>query len=281
MTVLWPNGRTTPPNFSWQGQFGPRDADLSFASSYHRGQDFYGLGIVRAIAAGTVVHSGTRSGWYGGGQMVWIQHDGFFSRSLHLASTTVTVGQTVEPGDPIGVEGHTPHAAGVMAVHLHLEITLGAWHAANTGQIDPRAFLEERVGEDTTEAPAGVGGASPDDSPDTAADSGEEEEDDMKLVRITNGIHEGRHYAIGQEYIKQITSKTSVKLYEDAFKTTERPVSQKTLTAILGIHGIPSHVISRGGGILDDLNGQGKFVRGGTWSTAQKTQRLAYLAQKR
>jgi len=148
MTILWPNGSTTPPPFSWQGHFGWRNADLSYASRYHRGQDFYGFSTVRAIADGTVVHVGRRSGWAGGGYMVWIQHAGVFSRSLHLAegSAVVTVGQRVRGGDPIATMGATNGGGVAMAVHLHLEITPGQWHAYNSGQIDPRAWLEANVG---------------------------------------------------------------------------------------------------------------------------------------
>lgn len=153
MTILWPNGLTTPPNFSWEGHFGWRNAGGN-ASRYHRGQDFYGIGEIKSIADGTVVHVGYRAGWAGGGYMVWIQHDGYFSRNLHLVngSSRVSVGQKVRAGQAIGTEGNTP---GGMADHLHLEITPGQWHSANDGQVDPRAWLEKNVG---THSGAGGGG---------------------------------------------------------------------------------------------------------------------------
>lgn len=148
-SILWPNGTTTPPKFSWQGHFGWRNADLPYASSYHRGLDMVDIGIVCSIADGEVMHVGRHAGWAAGGIMVVIQHAGFFTRSLHLASTSVAVGQRVTAGTSIGVEGATNAGTIGMARHLHLEVTPGTFHWANTGQIDPRAFLEERVGQTT------------------------------------------------------------------------------------------------------------------------------------
>ncbi len=72
---------------------------------------------------------------------MWIQHDGFFSRSLHLASFSVRVGTTVKAGDPIGIMGRT----GAVDIHLHLEITPGKVRYANTGQVDPVTFITERI----------------------------------------------------------------------------------------------------------------------------------------
>lgn len=272
-TVLWPNGLTTPPPFSWQGHFGPRNANLSYASTYHRGQDFYGFSNIHAIADGSVVHVGRRAGWAGGGYMVWIQHNGFFSRYLHLAegSSVLRTGQSVAAGAPVGVMGATNGGGYGMAVHLHLEITMGQWHAGNYGQIDPRAFLEARVG---TGSSSGGGGGSADENDDL--------ENDMRLFRIQDSKsgRDGRHYAIAPEYIKQITTAEAVKAFEDAFGVSERPISEWTLTRVLGVYGIPSGVLNGRGYVLDDLNGQGKHVSGGTWSRVQKVERLAYLAQK-
>lgn len=143
-SILWPNGLMTPPPFSWQGHFGYRNSSAPNASTYHRGLDMYGIGTIRSVAAGEVVAVGWGAGYgWGGGYQVWIQHDGFFTRSLHLVdgSARVSVGDRVTAGQAIGTEGMT----GAYAVHLHLEITPGQWHARNDGQVDPKAWLYARV----------------------------------------------------------------------------------------------------------------------------------------
>jgi hypothetical protein len=165
--VLWPNGGTRRPNISAEGHFGWRNASTPGASKYHRGVDMWGLGIVRSIADGLVVHVGWGHlvGW-GGGYQVWIQHDGFFTRSLHLrdGSATVRKGDRVAAGDPIGVEGHT----GTYEDHLHLEVTPGQWHTGNYGQVDPVPFIQARL---SPGAPASVPG-----QPNSTTPTTEEEE---------------------------------------------------------------------------------------------------------
>ena len=155
--ILWPNGTTTPPNFSAEGHFGYRNSTAPGASKYHRGLDMWGIGRIRAIADGTVVAVGWGAGHgWGGGYQVWIQHDGFFTRSLHLMaySSPLKVGDRVRAGDFIGREGRT----GAYQEHLHLEITPGQWHARNEGQVDPKAWLFEHVG---GEVPAGTDQGAP------------------------------------------------------------------------------------------------------------------------
>lgn len=115
--MLWPNGSRTQPPIS--SGFGPRRAPRSGATTQHRGTDFVGFSAVRAVAPGTVIVAGTPGGWTGGGRQVWIQHDGFFSRSMHLSSISVREGQRVGEGDAIGVMGATGTATGV---HLHLGV---------------------------------------------------------------------------------------------------------------------------------------------------------------
>lgn len=119
------------------------------------------------------------------------------------------------------------------------------------------------------------------ETPDITTES--EEDTDMRLFRINDSKsgRDGRHYAIAPEYIKQIKTAEAVKAFEDAFGVTERPISEWTLTRVLGVYGIPSGVLNGRGYVLDDLSGQGNHVSGGTWSRAQKVERLAYLAQKR
>lgn len=148
--MLWPNGKTTKPYVT--SSFGPRNLANPNASKYHRGVDMVGFREVRAVSSGQVKVTGTPNGWAGGGLQVWVQHDGFFSRSLHLASYSVRAGQFVREGDVLGIMGTTPH----VDLHLHLEISPGTVHYANTGQIDPVPFISARIGG----SPAG-GGSTP------------------------------------------------------------------------------------------------------------------------
>lgn len=141
--MKWPNGSTGRPTVV--SAFGPRTSPTAGASSYHRGADFVGFSTIRAVAAGRVTHVGTPNGWGGGGTQVWVQHDGFFARYLHLVagSPRVSVGQQVSEGQDLGLMGKTGTATGV---HLHLEITPGNVHSSNSGQTDPVTFIAARMG---------------------------------------------------------------------------------------------------------------------------------------
>lgn len=135
--MLWPNGGTTMPQVT--SGFGPRPVTIPGASANHLGTDFIGYTTVRAVAAGTVSYVGWRGGWSGGGYMVWVQHDGFLSRSLHLAdgSAVVQQGQRVDLGDPLATMGGTGIGGGV---HHHLEIAPGSG-----AQVDPVPFISSRI----------------------------------------------------------------------------------------------------------------------------------------
>ncbi|MGK9222081.1 MULTISPECIES: peptidoglycan DD-metalloendopeptidase family protein [unclassified Microbacterium] len=192
--ILWPNGTTTPPNFSAEGHFGYRKSTAPGASKYHRGLDMWGIGRICAIADGTVVAVGWGAGYsWGGGYQVWIQHDGFFTRSLHLMaySSPLRVGDQVRAGDFIGREGRT----GAYEVHLHLEITPGQWHAANTGQVDPKAWLYDHVGGQS----AGTDqGGTPDDT-DYAKELEMSAADDVKWIKDRIGGSLSREKNLTQE----------------------------------------------------------------------------------
>lgn len=140
--MLWPDGSKTQPAVS--SPFGPRPvAAGTTASSIHRGTDFIGFPVVGGVAAGVVVQAGSVGSWPRGGQQVWVQHDGFFTRSLHLAAVYVRVGDRVGEGTPLGLMGQTGDAYGV---HLHFELTPGEWHFGNVGQVDPVGYISGRVG---------------------------------------------------------------------------------------------------------------------------------------
>lgn len=137
--MRYPNGSQSRPPVT--SSFGPRNA-TGGASSYHRGTDMVGFDQVRAVADGRVVAVGTPGGWSAGGRQVWIQHDGYFTRSLHLGSAAVSVGQQVREGDFIGTMDTTGTAQGK---HLHFELTPGNWHASNSGQVDPMPYIAARL----------------------------------------------------------------------------------------------------------------------------------------
>lgn len=134
--MLYPNGSKQRPQQS--SPFGYRWHPIQKVWKLHAGADLIGFTMVRAIAAGTVVRVGVPGGWSAGGQQVWIQHDGFLTRSMHLATGTfqVRVGDRVVEGQALGVMGMTGGATGI---HLHLEIVV------NGRQVDPMPFLAERV----------------------------------------------------------------------------------------------------------------------------------------
>lgn len=134
--MLWPDGSTSMPKIT--SPFGYRRHPLSGEHKLHAGVDFVGFSTVRSVAAGRVVAVGTPRGWVGGGTQVWIQHDGFLSRSLHLVrgSILVQVGDWVAEGAPLALMGNTGASGGV---HLHLEIVYGG------RQVDPVPFIQARL----------------------------------------------------------------------------------------------------------------------------------------
>ncbi|MGW6553994.1 M23 family metallopeptidase, partial [Streptomyces sp. NPDC055051] len=89
-----------------------------WSSGSHSGVDFhaaYGSSVV-SVGSGTVVEAG----WGGayGNNIVIRMNDGTYTQYGHLASIGVYVGQSVEPGQQIGVSGSTGNSTGP---HLHFE----------------------------------------------------------------------------------------------------------------------------------------------------------------
>ncbi|MGG7611131.1 M23 family metallopeptidase, partial [Streptomyces sp. ZG43] len=106
-----------------------------WSSGSHSGVDFHAPAgsVVRAVGAGTVVETG----WGGayGNEVVIKMHDGTYTQYGHLASATVSVGQTVTPGQQIAVSGSTGNSTGP---HLHFEARSGADYGTD---MDPVAYL--------------------------------------------------------------------------------------------------------------------------------------------
>lgn len=165
--MLWGNGLGSRPPIS--SPFGWRVHPVTGVRKLHAGCDFTGYALVRSVAAGTVVAVGTPRGWEGGGIQVWVQHDGFLSRSMHLKSAPpVKLGDIIPEGRILGVMGMTGTATGV---HHHLEIVVSG------AQVDPVPFITQRLG---GQAAGGNNRPAPTPQP-------EEPEMSMQTIRHPNG----------------------------------------------------------------------------------------------
>ncbi|MFF9087826.1 peptidoglycan DD-metalloendopeptidase family protein [Streptomyces sp. NPDC014991] len=106
-----------------------------WSSGYHTGVDFVvptGTSL-KAVAAGTVVSAG----WGGayGNQVVIRLHDGYYAQYGHLSQLSVSAGQSVSPGQQIGLSGATGNVTGP---HLHFEIRTTPDYGSD---IDPVGYL--------------------------------------------------------------------------------------------------------------------------------------------
>ncbi len=127
----------------WEGgQYGfVRDPKVTSAglvyARFHEGADIKPLersadgeplDIVTAAAAGRVVHVSNVPGYSNYGRFVVIEHqwDGspYYSLYAHLNSATVTVGQQVAQGTPLGRLGYTGDGIDRRRAHLHFEVNL-------------------------------------------------------------------------------------------------------------------------------------------------------------
>ncbi|MEU3773457.1 M23 family metallopeptidase [Streptomyces sp. NPDC032472] len=106
-----------------------------WSSGSHTGIDFHAASgtSVHAVGSGTVVEAG----WGGAyGNNVVIRHnDGTYTQYGHMSSLSVSVGETVTPGQQIGLSGSTGNSSGP---HLHFEARTGATYGSD---IDPVSYL--------------------------------------------------------------------------------------------------------------------------------------------
>lgn len=126
---IWPvstSKRITSP-------MGSRNTGIKGASTNHKGVDIGGVGYnttVLATKAGKVITSAYSSSY---GNYVVISHGpGNTTLYAHMSSRSVSEGDMVEQGDPIGVTGSTGISSGP---HLHYEIT------ENGSRVDPLTYL--------------------------------------------------------------------------------------------------------------------------------------------
>ena len=106
-----------------------------WSSGSHTGVDFHAASgtSVHAVGRGTVVEAG----WGGsyGNNIVIRMADGTYTQYGHLSSIGVSVGQSVTPGQQIGVSGATGNVTGP---HLHFEARTTPEYGSD---IDPVAYL--------------------------------------------------------------------------------------------------------------------------------------------
>jgi len=114
-----------PSGFPVQGArltdgFGSRWSPFGWGKQFHAGIDLAQESgrTVTAAAAGKVIHAGWKSGGYG--YTVMLDHGyGFSTLYGHLQDWSVTIGQSVTRGDPVGRVGNTGDSTGP---HLHYEV---------------------------------------------------------------------------------------------------------------------------------------------------------------
>ncbi|MET7730786.1 M23 family metallopeptidase [Streptomyces sp. NPDC005402] len=106
-----------------------------WSSGSHTGVDFHAASgtSVHAVGRGTVVEAG----WGGsyGNNLVIRMADGTYTQYGHLSSIGVSVGQSVTPGQQIGLSGATGNVTGP---HLHFEARTSPEYGSD---IDPVAYL--------------------------------------------------------------------------------------------------------------------------------------------
>ena len=155
------NNRVFPVDYNRSGiNFWTRatQPDMSYGERWgtlHSGWDIGGGGSSHPIYAttdGVVRFSGSKTG--GIGNCIYIEHtaDGYWSNYMHLASMSVSVGQTVKAGDRIGTMGNT---GGDYAIHLHFELSPNGVFHSGGNTVNPQTYLGI-TGDNTTSLPRPV-----------------------------------------------------------------------------------------------------------------------------
>lgn len=124
----------------WVSPFSGYSLTSGFGSRWgkmHNGQDLAAaMGTpVRALSSGKVLFAGWDSTGYG--NFVKIQYwDGTVAWYAHNGQLTVSVGQSVAPGQTVALSGNSGNSTGP---HLHLEI-----HPGGGGAVPPTAWLRTK-----------------------------------------------------------------------------------------------------------------------------------------
>lgn len=124
--------RATQPDMSYGPRWGSLHSGWDIGSNGNAGYGIY------ATTDGVVRKAEFMSG--GIGNAIYIEHtaDAYWSNYMHLASISVSVGQTVKAGQRIGTMGNT---GGDYAIHLHYELSPdGVFHSGGN-TVNPQAYL--------------------------------------------------------------------------------------------------------------------------------------------
>lgn len=124
--------RATQPDMSYGPRWGTLHSGWDIGSNGNAGYGIY------ATTDGVVRKAEFMSG--GIGNAIYIEHtsDSYWSNYMHLASISVSVGQTIKAGQRIGTMGNT---GGDYAIHLHYELSPdGVFHSGGN-TINPQSYL--------------------------------------------------------------------------------------------------------------------------------------------
>jgi murein DD-endopeptidase MepM/ murein hydrolase activator NlpD len=128
-----PAGR--PVTQGWiSSYFGHRTDPFNGRKAFHRGLDFAGPAgsKVVSVASGVVTYSKDRFGY---GKTVEINHgNGYVTRYAHNQRVLVSVGDTIQKGQPIALIGSTGRSTGP---HLHFEVL------KQGRAVDPMSFVRQ------------------------------------------------------------------------------------------------------------------------------------------
>jgi murein DD-endopeptidase MepM/ murein hydrolase activator NlpD len=128
-----PAGR--PVTQGWiSSYFGHRTDPFNGRKAFHRGIDFAGPAgsKVVSVASGVVTYSKDRFGY---GKTVEINHgNGYVTRYAHNQRVLVSVGDTIQKGQPIALIGSTGRSTGP---HLHFEVL------KQGRAVDPMSFVRQ------------------------------------------------------------------------------------------------------------------------------------------
>ncbi|KAA9133745.1 M23 family metallopeptidase [Microbacterium caowuchunii] len=235
--------------FGWRADVGRMHYGYDFRAPAGRPAYAIAPGRVYFVASG--MDDGTAAypaGWAAGGRQVWIQHDGFMSRYLHLSEPQYAAlragglpiyfggpGSPVDQGQLIGTVGGTNFAGPPYGAHLHLEIVVGGT------QVDPIPFIQQRLAPPAPELP---------------------EESPMVHSLSVNG----NLYAIGEEFITHHNSVQQATITRQVTSTQDELHTLNTadFTHLLDGLGIPRSVLDTNGRVLNPETGVHEV--NGTWS---------------
>ncbi|OGT54340.1 MAG: hypothetical protein A3E01_15355 [Gammaproteobacteria bacterium RIFCSPHIGHO2_12_FULL_63_22] len=115
----------------------PLDSGYGGYANYNKGHD-YGVPLltpITAIVGGTVVSVGDiGDGW---GVRVWVRDaQGYIHNFGHLDSANVQAGQTVAPGQVVGLSGNSGKSTGP---HISYDV----WEEATGSYVDPSPYIEQ------------------------------------------------------------------------------------------------------------------------------------------